>query len=394
VGATPGYFRLATSGLTRRPLRTGLAVAGVALSTALLLATLSLHAGYVRSLDATIDRMGYQVLITAKGCPYEAASLVMRGGNVPMYIDDTTFDGILSDPDVAEATMIFMQGMPAGGEGRLMVFLGVDEAFRRLKPWMTLQRGEWHSGEESAEAILGYNAAVTLGLTVGQTLPVGPAFRPVVIRGVFDRSGTQDDGMIFLPLRFAQKLFDRQGKLTGVGVRLRSLDRVEGFLGRMFEIPSVQALTLTQFRSTVLEFVSASRLLLLLSALVTAVIGGLGVLNAMTMSVSERLREFGVMKAVGASPANLFALTVLETGCLGLCGALAGVASTALGGWGIEALVRRLVPFAPPGRLLALSPALVAGSFAAALVLAVAAGFYPAARAARVRPAQALRAAV
>lgn len=394
MGATPGYFRLATSGLTRRPLRTGLAVAGVALSTALLLATLSLHAGYVRSLDATIDRMGYQVLITAKGCPYEAASLVMRGGNVPMYIDDTTFDGILSDPDVAEATMIFMQGMPAGGEGRLMVFLGVDEAFRRLKPWMTLQRGEWHSGEESAEAILGYNAAVTLGLTVGQTLPVGPAFRPVVIRGVFDRSGTQDDGMIFLPLRFAQKLFDRQGKLTGVGVRLRSLDRVEGFLGRMFEIPSVQALTLTQFRSTVLEFVSASRLLLLLSALVTAVIGGLGVLNAMTMSVSERLREFGVMKAVGASPANLFALTVLETGCLGLCGALAGVASTALGGWGIEALVRRLVPFAPPGRLLALSPALVAGSFAAALVLAVAAGFYPAARAARVRPAQALRAAV
>jgi len=59
----------------------------VALSTGLLLGTLSLHAGYVRSLDSTIDRMGYQVLVTAKGCPYEAASLVMRGGNVPMYID-------------------------------------------------------------------------------------------------------------------------------------------------------------------------------------------------------------------------------------------------------------------------------------------------------------------
>jgi len=90
--AIPGYVRLATSGLRRRPLRTALAVLGVALSTGLLLGTLSLHAGYVRSLDSTIDRMGYQVLVTAKGCPYEAASLVMRGGNVPMYIDESTFD--------------------------------------------------------------------------------------------------------------------------------------------------------------------------------------------------------------------------------------------------------------------------------------------------------------
>lgn len=392
--AIPGYLRLATSDLRRRPLRTLLAVLGVALSTALLLGTLGLHAGYVRSLDSTIDRMGFQVLVTAKGCPYEAASLVMRGGNVPMYIDETTFDTVVSDPDVAEATRIFMQGTPAGEAGRMTVFLGVDENFRRLKPWMTLQRGEWYSGPEAAEAILGYNAAVTLGLNVGDRLPVGPAHEPVLIRGVFDRSGTQDDGMIFLPLPFAQELFDRQGKLTGVGVRLKSLDRVEGFLARMFDLPSVQALTLTQFRSTILEFVAASRLLLLLSALIAAVIGSLGVLNAMTMSVAERLREFGLMKAVGASPANLFALTVLETGCLGLLGALTGFAAAAAGGWGVEALVRRLIPFVPPGRLLTLSPGIVAFSLLAALLLALAAGLYPAARAAFVRPALALRRAI
>ncbi len=372
-------------------MRTALAVLGVALSTALLLGTLSLHAGYVRSLDSTIDRMGYQVLVTAKGCPYEAASLVMRGGNVPMYIDETTFDAILSDPDVAEATRLFMQGMPGGEAGRLMVFIGVDDGFLRLKPWMTLQRGTWYSGPEAAEAILGYNAAVTLGLRIGDTLPVGPAFRGVVVRGVFDRSGTQDDGMIFLPLRFAQSLFDRQGKLTGVGVRLKSLDRVEAFLGRMFDLPSVQALTLTQFRSTVLEFVATSRLLLLLSALVAVIIGGLGVLNAMTMSVSERIREFGIMKAVGASARDVFALTLLETGCLGLLGGLVGTAATAAGGWGFEAVVRRLVPFVPQGRLLDLSPDLCAIALATSLALAMAAGLYPAARAALVRPALALR---
>src|SRR2546422_504353 len=151
----PGILRLATSDFRRRPLRVSLAVLGVALSTSLLLGTVSLHQGYVRALDSTIDRMGYQVLVTAKGCPYEAASLAMRGGNVPMYIDETTFDTILEDPDVLEATKLFMQGMEAGDANHLMVFMGVDDRFRNLKPWMSLQRGSWFSGSGSGEAILG-----------------------------------------------------------------------------------------------------------------------------------------------------------------------------------------------------------------------------------------------
>ena len=197
--------------------------------------------------------------------------------------------------------------------------------------------------------------------------------------------------MIFLPLPFAQQLFDRQGKLTGVGVRLQSLDRVQAFLEKMFELPSVQAITMTQFRSTVMEFVGTSRLLLLLSALVASLIGALGVLNAMTMTVSERIREFGVMKAVGASPRDLFGLTLLETGCLGFLGALSGTLITFLGGWGIEALLRRVVPFVPSGQLLRMEAVPVLGSILAALILAMVAGLYPAARAALVRPAPILR---
>jgi putative ABC transport system permease protein len=394
MSAVPGFFRLATSDLRRRPLRTGLAILGVALSTGLLLGTLSMHAGYVHALDSTIDRMGYQVLVTAKGCPYEAASLMMRGGNTPMTIDDSTFDTILQDPDVSEATRIFMQSMPAGPTGKNMVFLGVDDRYRRLKPWMTLQQGVWFSGPEAPEALLGYNAALLLGLKLGEALPVGPTHKPLIVRGVFDRSGTQEDGMVIIPLTYSQELFDRQGKLTGVGVRLKSLDKVQGFLQRMFDLPSVQAVTMTQFRTTVLEFVATSRLLLLLSALIASVIGGLGVLNAMTMTVSERVREFGLMKAVGASPRDLFSLTLLETGVLGLLGGLVGAAVTVAGGLGIEALIRRFVPFVPPGAILATSLPRVLECVLASLGLAVVAGLYPAARAALVRPARVLSRAV
>jgi putative ABC transport system permease protein len=105
------------------------------------------------------------------------------------------------------------------------------------------------------------------------------------------------------------------------------------------------------------------------------------------------MREFGVMKAVGASARNLFFLTILETGCLGVLGGLLGIAITAAAGIGIESLLRTYVPFAPPGRLVFLGPAHIFGSLAVSLLLAVLAGFYPALKAARVRPAQVFRAA-
>ena len=196
--------------------------------------------------------------------------------------------------------------------------------------------------------------------------------------------------MVIIPLAYSQELFDRQGKLTGVGVRLKSLDKVQGFLQRMFDLPSVQAVTMTQFRTTVLEFVATSRLLLLLSALIASVIGGLGVLNAMTMTVSERVREFGLMKAVGASPRDLFALTLLETGVLGLLGGIVGAGVTVAGGLGIESLIRQFVPFVPPGAILATSLPRILECVVASLSLAVLAGIYPAARAAVVRPARVL----
>ena len=391
MGAVPGFFRLATSDLTRRPLRTGLAILGVALSTALLLATLSLHAGYVRALDATIQRMGYQVLVSAKGCPYEAASLIMRGGTAPAFIDESVFDTILADTDVLEATRVVMQSRRAGANDQEMVFLGVDEHYRTLKPWMTLQRGRWFGGDRAAEAILGFNAAQILGLKPGDRIPIGAGQDPLVIVGVFDRSGTQEDGMVFLPLRLSQRLFDKEAQLTSVGVRMKSLDRIQAFLRRMYDLPQVQAVTMTQFRDTVLEFVGTSRLLLMLSALIAVVIGSLGVLNAMTMSVSERMREFGVMKAVGASSGHLFRLTLLETGFLGLLGGGLGIGLTFAAGFGIELLLRRYVPFAPPGRLVVVEWTNGAGSLLVSLLLAVIAGAYPAARASRVRPADVLR---
>jgi len=384
---------LAVAGVRRHPLRAALTCFAIALAAALFLGALGLHDGYASALETSVERMGYHVLVTAKGCPYETATLVLRGGDIPMYVDERLVDQLERDPAFDVGTRFLMQGIDAG-DGTFTVYLGIDDEFRKLKPWMTLQQGNWFSGPEAAEAILGYNVAETLRLTPGDTLTVERYGRSLKVQGVFDRSGSQDDGMIFLPLAFSQQLFDRQGKLTGVGVRLNDLTRIGGFLDRAFEIPSMQAITISQFRGTMLDLLGTARALMLLGTLVAVVIAALGVFNSVLVSVTERRQELAVFKVLGASPRQVFAVVASETALLGLLGGLLGAALTVGVGAVSDRFVMKLLPFAPmpaAGHLVSISPGQAAIGVAGAIGVALLAGVGPAVRGAMLPAVRSLR---
>ena len=92
------HATLALAGLRANPLRSALTCLAVALAVALFLGALGLHDGYAAALAASVEKMGYQVLVTAKGCPYETATLVLRGGNIPMYVDESLVQTLREDP--------------------------------------------------------------------------------------------------------------------------------------------------------------------------------------------------------------------------------------------------------------------------------------------------------
>jgi len=383
------YFALAVAGARRHPLRASLTCLAIALAAFLFLGALGLHDGYATALESSVEKMGYHVLVTAKGCPYETATLVLRGGDIPMYVDERLVDQLESDPAYDVGTRFLMQGIENGDDGTFTVFLGIDDNFRVLKPWMTLQQGEWFSGPEAAEAILGYNVAETMRLAAGDTLPVTRYGRSLRVRGVFDRSGSQDDGMVYLPLAFSQQLFDRQGKLTGVGVRLNDLNRIGGFLDRAFDIPSMQAITISQFRGTMLDLLGTARALMLLGTLVAVVIAALGVFNSVLVSVTERRQELAVFKVLGASPRQVFAVVAAETALLGLLGGLLGAALTVGVGAVSDRFVMKLLPFAPlpaTGHLISISYLQALIGVAGAVAVSLLAGVGPAVSGA-IRPA-------
>ena len=76
------YLKWSLQNLRNHRVRSLLTVIGIAVAVAILIGILGFYAGYTDSLDESIAQMGFHVLVTAKGCPYEAATLILRGGQI------------------------------------------------------------------------------------------------------------------------------------------------------------------------------------------------------------------------------------------------------------------------------------------------------------------------
>ncbi len=130
---------------------------------------------------------------------------------------------------------------------------------------------------------------------------------------------------------------------------------------------------------------TTTRILTVLLASIAAIsllVGGIGVMNIMLVSVTERVREIGLRKALGATPRTILRQFLVEASMLGLAGGLAGLA---LGFAGALVLPNLL------GQPVTISPLASAAALAVSLAIGIAAGVYPASRAARLAPIDALR---
>ena len=159
--------------MSRRKVRTFLTIGGVAIAIAVLVSLLGFNTGYKNALSNNIKGLGYEVLVTAKGCPYEAATLVLKGGSGLRYMNQDTYNKIASDEEVSVSTRFFLYPVSnneesvKAGQGSFTLFTGIEpETFSRLKPWLKFidsREGEaeskWFSSSDAKEVIMGYEAA-------------------------------------------------------------------------------------------------------------------------------------------------------------------------------------------------------------------------------------------
>ncbi len=389
MSAPPGILSWTSAGLRYRPGRALLAAASVGAGSALVALVLGFQSGYRDALARDVEALGYQVLVTGQGCPHEAATLMLRGGTIPMYVTEEVARRVEAQPEVAASTRFLMQAVPGTAPGESQLVVGADDAFRALKPGATFQRGGWFSGPGAKEVVAGYTVAEYKRLELGDEIPVRG--EPHKLVGVLDRLGTQDDATLFLPLAHAQELFEKRDRITGIGLRLHDLEQAGPLIERLYETPSIQVVRLAQVQETVLGVLRGVRALLLALAAVALAAAGMGALAALLLTQAERAPDLGLLRALGARRGLLFRLAWSDALAVGLLGAVLGPALALLLRGAAEAFIRASLTFVPAGAVVAPSAGALGFSAAIALAVALLAGLPPAWRAAARPPSETMR---
>ncbi len=376
--------------LLRRRLRNGLTLAGIAAASAVLINIVAFGEGYRRALRSEIDRSGVQMMLVPLGCPYDAAARVLQNNSLEHSLPATAWEQARRDPAVAVAAPMLMASSPRQDGRRADLWVGLDETALQLKPWWRMRSGQrWFSG--SNEIILGADAAALEMRLPGDKFYSPEMRREFRVTGVLARSGTGDDNALFVPLESAQQMFGQPGQLTAVSIRLKDPALVREVVPRLQRIPGAQVATMTEMMGTFLNLLGAVRTLVLAVASIAIAVSALSVFNTLLAGVIERTRELAVMRAIGASRAQVFLLLVSESLLLTVTGAGLGAALALVLGPRIEALARSWVPLAPGGPLLTISMESVMRCSLLALCFGTLAAVYPAWRAARLQPAVATK---
>jgi putative ABC transport system permease protein len=388
-------FQVAYKNLLRKKVRSLLTLIGIALSAWVLVSLLGFNHGYETALNKDIDNMGFQMMIMAKGCPYEAATMMLKGGTGLRYMKQSILETIEKEPEVEKTTPILMQVVfdPNKGEsGGIAAYLGVEpKSFSEMKTFFKFRQGGWFTDENAYEAVMGYEAAELEQREIGDMILMPEKNIQFEVVGILDRTGTQDDGTIFVPLKTLQKIFNRTDELTTVGIKVRKDADSNRLEQKLYTLPDVQVVSLAQVKQTIMRLISTAKVMVLSIAFIAILIAMVGVINTILMSVHERFQEIGILKTIGAMPWDIFKLIWTETLILCSIGGVLGVIMALILSRVTEIVIRQVLPYAPSGGLVLIDLKLVLITLAAILCIGLLSGLYPAWKAGRIRPLEAIR---
>ena len=401
-------LRLALRSLQRNPLRSGLTSLGVIVGVGAVISMVSLGQGARAALQEQIASVGTNMVMIFPGTTTTAGARSGWGGAKRLTVGDAKaierqVEGLhgvsYHRRDVAQ--------VQAGGANWTTSIWGVPPGYSTVREW-PVSAGEFISQAQNDAAA----KVCVLGATVATMLfgegvdPVGATIRikdvPFQVIGLLKAKGQsaygqdQDDA-VFIPFTTAER------KVLGTK-NLGSVDMIQVSVASAAEEPyAIEQLTdiLRQRRRiqpgqdddfgirTVAEMAatadSMARVmsnLLLAIASISLLVGGIGIMNILLVSVTERTREIGIRMAVGAKARHILAQFLCEAVALSALGGLAGIVV----GIGVSHVISRV-----SGWPTLVSPVAVIGSFLFSAAVGVFFGFYPARKASRLNPIAALR---
>jgi len=388
-------FRLAYKSLKERKARSFLSLLGIAVGIAAIVSLLAVGGGM-------------EHMVVGGLAPFADRISVMSGTMGPMGFVPL---GAFTERDIEDITGIegvrevipIMSGFVAVEHRGQRIPIGIwgSDPDAMADPDRTeLREGRWLREDDYQAAVIGYDVAEAffehaIGLN-DRIVIEGTNF---VVVGILERVGgilgVDVDPSIFLTMRCAQQVLGTD-EITLLSLRVYDVTRAEEIATEIREtIDANHGLEGFAFTSTMVALIEGIEMVSMVIqaflvgiAAIALFVAGIGIMNSMLMSVMERTREIGIMKAIGASDSNILSQFLLEAGAIsllgGILGCLVGAGIAAVVSFGITEYVGAEMP------AMVTLPVLTGGVLIA-IVVGVLSGLYPARRAMKMNPVEAMR---
>jgi putative ABC transport system permease protein len=385
-------LRLAFSRLRTSRLRAALTMLGVVIGVASVVALVGVGQGTTSNITERLSSLGTNLLTISPA----------NGGDSTLTLDDAAAIAALDTvagvaPEVTSSLLV-----RADDESTTTTVIGTTPAYptvRAFDVWQGTFLTDVSVDQDLRVAVLGASTAEDLGLEaadVGSEISIaGIPFKVIGILQAKGGSGFQDpDDQIMVPVGTVQKYFVGGDSVRTIGVSVAQADQMDAtkteltaLLRDRHELAAGADDDFNVFDQTQLLEAASSisgTLTLLLGGIasISLVVGGIGIMNIMLVSVRERTREIGIRKAVGARKRDILAQFLVEALTLSLLGGLIGIVV----GLSVSALIGRIA-----GWGFAFSPSTIAAAVLFSLAVGVVFGVWPARQAARLDPISALR---
>ena len=394
-------LRIALGGILANKLRSGLTILGLTIGVASVIVLVAVGNGSSQAVESRIEALGTNVLLVTGG-GFRGGARFGTVDQQPLTLADAT---ALRDqtqaPDVAgvspvvnaSSTTLVADGV-SYTPGQLV---GTTPSYAQARDYTAASGSFFTNADVTGRRrviVLGPTVVQNLGVSVGQTIQVGGAdFQVIGITAPKGSNGLQDqDDVAFAPITAVQDVLTGYGNLGSITVQARSRDALNAASAEVTSIldarhhiaaggtPDFQVINQGSILAASSATSSVFTTLLGEVAAISLLVGGIGVMNIMLVSVTERTREIGIRKAIGARRSDVLAQFLVEAVLVsligGVCGVLLGVIGSQFRIAGVEPVI---------------APYSIGLAFGAAVLTGLFFGTYPASRAARLRPIEALR---
>jgi putative ABC transport system permease protein len=397
---------LAFRAIVHNPLRGSLTVLGILIAVAAVVTVDALGAGGRDHVSRQIDGLGSNFILVFPQPSQASGAHGAQGSGMRLTEDDgrAILRESTSVAAIAPALRASVQ-VVSGDQNWLTQAFGTRLAYLEVRNWAVERGLPWDAHDEATKA-----KVLLLGKTVAQNLfgaddPVGRTVRigryPYRVTGVLAAKGetpfgADQDDVVLMPSTSYRARVTRtppnfagaiMASATSSTTTDRAVEQIDAILRQRHRIegdrePDFTIRTQKEFAAMKDRISAALSVLLVFVAAVSLVVGGIGIMNIMLVSVTERTREIGIRMAIGARPRDIRTQFLVEAVTLALLGGIAGVLAGGVAVSGLRALL---------GWEMSLRPVAVAVAVCVSGATGVVFGFLPARRAAGLDPMDALR---